>query len=166
MLNEMRLSTEVVRANGLAAASRKLVLVPSSVLRHVDALEEALVVRPLNRSMRKLSLLKSVSSTTTKQPAFCPSSKTATLPSRSLKARHAALEHARGARAIAHHFGGERISEPVSRGKKGSDGDGQVLDLVEVGIDVAARVGALQNSSLVARELASNCYMLCGSQLI
>ncbi len=39
----------------------------------------------------------------------------------------------------------------------------QIVDLVDEGIDLAIRIGALKDSTLVAKKLASNRRVLCAS---
>lgn len=166
MLNGIRLYTEVVRTNGFAAASRKLGMVPSSVSRHVNALEEALGVRLLNRSTRKLSL------TEVGQLYYDQAIRILT----ELEDANFAVSQLEGAPR-----GTLRLSTPVAFGrlhvtpalseflahypeiKVDLVATDQMLDLVEAGIDVAVRIGDLQSSSLVARKLTSNRYVICGS---
>jgi DNA-binding transcriptional LysR family regulator len=166
MLNGMRLFTEVVKSQGFAAASRKLGMVPSSVSRQISALEEALGARLLNRSTRKLSL-------TEAGELYYD------------QARRI-LSELDDANTAVSQFEGQprgtlRLSTPVAFGRLhvipalahfldrypelrvdlvATD---QVVDIVESGIDVALRMGTLQNSSLVARKLASDRYVICGS---
>jgi len=55
-MTSMTTFVKVVEAGGFAAAGRKLGMSPSTVTGHVQALEERLGVRLLNRSTRRLSL--------------------------------------------------------------------------------------------------------------
>ncbi len=166
MLNGMRLFTEVVRANGFAAASRKLGMVPSSVSRQITALEETLGVRLLNRSTRQLSL------TEVGQLYY----EQATRILSELEDANLAVSQFDGSPR-----GTLRVSTPAAFGRlhvtpalsrfltrypelrvelTATD---QVVDLVEAGIDVAVRIGALQSSSLIARKLAAHRYVICAS---
>jgi DNA-binding transcriptional LysR family regulator len=166
MLNGIRLFTEVVKSQGFTAASRKLGMVPSSVSRQINALEDALGARLLNRSTRKLSL--------TEVGELYYDQATRILSE--LDDANTAVSQFEGSPR-----GTLRLSTPVAFGRLhitpalseflkrfpelGVDltATDKVVDLVETGIDVAIRMGNLQNSSLVARKLASNRYVVCGS---
>ncbi len=52
----MKLYTRIAQAGSFSAAGRQVGLSPGSVLRRIDALEDMLSVRLLNRTSRKLSL--------------------------------------------------------------------------------------------------------------
>jgi DNA-binding transcriptional LysR family regulator len=166
MLNGIRLFTEVVRANGFAAAGRKLGMVPSSVSRQINALEEMLGARLLNRSTRKLSL------TEVGQLYYEQATRI--------------LSELEDANLVVAQFTGSprgtlRISTPAAFGRLhvtpalseflrrypelrvDLTATDQHIDMVESGIDVAVRSGPLENSSLVARKLASNRYVICAS---
>jgi DNA-binding transcriptional LysR family regulator len=167
MFNGMRLFTEVVNAKGFAAAGRKVGMDASSVSRQINALEEALGVRLLNRTTRTLSL------TEVGQFYYEQASRI--------------LTELDDANVIASQFDGAprgilRVSTPVAFGRLhvapvlrqfldrfpevrvdllATD---QTVDLVEAGIDIALRIGSLPNSDLVARKLAPNHYVLCASE--
>ncbi len=55
-LGAIRIFTEIVKAGSFAEAARNLGLAPSSVTRQINALEEELKVRLLNRTTRQVSL--------------------------------------------------------------------------------------------------------------
>lgn len=167
MLNGIRLFTEVVRANSFAAAGRRLGLVPSSVSRQINALEEMLGARLLNRSTRKLSL------TEAGQLYYDQATRI--------------LSELEDAKLVVAQFTGAprgtlRISAPAAFGRLhvtpalaeflrrypevrvDLTATDERVDMVEAGLDVAVRSGPLGDSSLIARKLASNRYVICASQ--
>jgi DNA-binding transcriptional LysR family regulator len=168
-LTGMRLFTEVVKANSFAAASRKLGMAPSSVSRQINALEEELDARLLNRTTRKLSL------TQAGQIYY----EQATRILSDLEDANIAISQFEGSP-----HGTLSLSAPVTFGRLhvapalsqftsrfpelrvDLTVTDQVLDLVDAGVDVAVRIGVLQNSSLVARKLAPTRSVVCASPVI
>lgn len=166
MLNGMRLFTEVVKTGSFAAAGRKLGMVPSSMSRQINALEETLNARLLNRSTRKLSL------TEVGQLYYEQATRI--------------LSDLEDANLVVSQFtrsprGTLSVSTPASFGRLHlvpaltqflarhpnlsvdltvSD---QMVDMIEAGIDVAVHTGNLRNSSLIARKLATDRLVICAS---
>jgi DNA-binding transcriptional LysR family regulator len=165
-LNEMRLFTEVVRTGSFAAAGRKLGVAPSSMTRQVNALERELGARLLNRTTRKLSLTEAGQLYYGEALRILSKLEDAKLAVSQLQ------ESPRGTL---------RLSAPVAFGRlhvapaltqfltRFPDmrvdliATDQVLDMVDAGIDVALRMGRLADSSLVARKLAPNRFVVCAS---
>jgi DNA-binding transcriptional LysR family regulator len=162
----MRLFVDAVDGGSFSAAGRKLGMAPSSVARAIGGLENELGTRLLNRSTRKLSL-------TEAGRIFHEHSRRILAEIEEAKLSVANLEAAPR--------GMLKLSMPVVFGRLyvapalpdflRRYPDLQVdlgmtdsyVDLVEEGIDVAVRIGALQDSSLVARKLAPTRRVLCAS---
>ncbi|HKH20058.1 MAG TPA: LysR family transcriptional regulator [Gammaproteobacteria bacterium] len=166
MLTGIRLFTEVVRANSFAAAGRRLGMVPSSVSRKINALEEALGARLLNRSTRKLSLTEAGQLYYEQATRILSELEDANL----IIAQY--TESPRGTLRISAPaaFGRLHVTPALSEFLRHYPevrvdlmATDQRINMVEVGIDVALRSGPLENSSLVARKLASNRYVICAS---
>ncbi|MEM7405050.1 MAG: LysR substrate-binding domain-containing protein [Pseudomonadota bacterium] len=162
----IQMFADVARSASFSATARTLHLATSSVTRQIDALEASLGVRLLNRSTRRLGLT---------------------------EAGRLYLEHAQriltsvedGRTAVteldAEPRGTLRVSAPVVFGRMHiaprvtdflaaypelklelslSD---QVVDLVEDAVDVAIRIAALPDSSLIARQLVPLKRLICAS---
>ena len=162
----MRLFTEVVDGGSFSAAAREMGMAPSSVARGIGALEDDLGVRLLNRTTRKLSL-------TEAGRLFHERSKRILVEIDDARLSVSQLEAAPR--------GTLRLSVPVAFGRLHvaptlpeflacypavaidlclTDA---FVDLVEEGVDLAIRIGELQDSSLIARRLARNTRVICGS---
>lgn len=166
MLNGMRLFAEVVRAKGFTAAGRRLGMVPSSVSRQISALEEALGARLLNRSTRKLSLTEVGQLYYDQATHILSELDDANLAVLQFDGAPRGTLRLSAPAAFARLHVTPALTEFLSRYpdlRVDLTATDQVMDLVETGIDVAIRIGALQSSSLVARKLATNRYVVCGS---
>ena len=162
----MRLFAEVVDGGSFSAAARSLGVAPSSVARSIGALEDELGVRLLNRTTRKLSL-------TEAGRLYHERSKRILVEVDDARLSVTQLE--------AEPRGTLRLSMPVAFGRLhiapalpeflASYPAVQIdcsltdafVDLVEEGVDLAIRIGDLQDSSLIARRLAANARVICGS---
>ena len=162
----MRLFTEVVDGGSFSAAARRLGMAPSSVARGIGALEDELGVRLLNRTTRKLGM-------TEAGRLFHERSKRILVEVDDARLSVTQLE--------AEPRGTLRLSMPVVFGRLhvapalpeflASYPRLQIdlsltdtfVDLVEEGVDLAIRIGELQDSSLIARRLATNTRVICGS---
>ncbi len=166
LIDDLELFVRVVDAGGLSAAGRLLNLSPSMLSKRIARLEARLGVRLLVRNSRRLALSDIGQGYYTRAQAIL-----------------AAVDEAeRYVSGRARQTGGVlRISAPTSFGRLHvaphlksfldrhpavrididlSDG---FVDLVGGHIDVAIRIGALRDSSLMAQRLAANQRLLCAT---
>jgi DNA-binding transcriptional LysR family regulator len=163
---EMEVFVAVVEAGSFIGAVDGLRMSKAAVSRHVDALEQRLGVRLLQRTTRRLAL-------TDEGRAF----------HRRCREILAALDDAEAeasSRTVAA-SGLIRVNAPVSFGihhlaplwgeflqrhpriELDVTLDDRVVDLFEEGYDLAVRIGMLANSSLVSRRLAATRILLCAT---
>ena len=165
-LNDVAVFTRVVEAGSFTGAGRALGLPKATVSRRVADLERQVGVRLLQRTTRSLSL-------TDAGRTYYEES------SRALRAIEDA--NSRLADARAEPAGTIRVSAPIGLGsvfladtvldflsaypetKVELRLTDEKLNLVEDGIDLAFRTGALADSTLVARKLGSTQKILCAS---
>jgi LysR family transcriptional regulator, regulator for bpeEF and oprC len=165
-LGQIAAFVRVVEAKSFAAAAQTMGVTPSGISKSVARLEQRLGVRLLNRTTRSLSL-------TDAGATFFNRCRDAL---RSVDEAEDALASERGKPR-----GRLRIDMPLAIGRafvipalprfmvKYPDIDLQLsmtdrlVDMDEEGIDIVVRVGALKDSSLVARELWEPRIQLCAS---
>lgn len=161
----LRAFVAVVEAGGFAPAARRLGLATSSVTRQVDALEDGLSAKLLNRSTRSVTLT---------DPGRGYFEKAVRLLS-DLEEADLSVADAGALRGLL------RISAPLAFGRLHlapiladylrlapevqldllfTDG---LTNLAEENVDIAIRIGALEPSSLVARKLAGHRRVVCAS---
>lgn len=165
-LADMAIFARVVEANSFSQAAQALGLSKSAVSKQIARLEEALGLRLINRTTRRLSLTDAGQTFY----EYCA---------------RMIMEAEEAGRAVAslqsEPKGLLRISAPMSFGmahlaplipeflKQNPDVtidmelSDRFVDLVEDGFDLAIRIGALQTSSLVARRIASAQQIVCAS---
>ncbi|WP_231560123.1 LysR family transcriptional regulator [Cedecea neteri] len=162
----MTVFAEVAKAGSMSAASRKLHITPAMVGQHIAALEDRLGMRLLNRTTRRQKLTDFGSSY--------------------LEQCHDILERVAisetQAEGLQHSFGGKlRLTAAVSFGteclipalqryrKMAPDVEieitltDSVIDLVDEGIDIAFRIGELDDSSMIGRPLMPYRMAVCAS---
>ncbi|MDF7662946.1 LysR family transcriptional regulator [Erwiniaceae bacterium L1_54_6] len=162
----MTVFAEVARAGSMSAASRKLHITPAMVGQHIAALEDRLGMRLLNWTTRRQKLTDFGSSY--------------------LEQCHDILERVAisetQAEGLQHSFGGKlRLTAAVSFGteclipalqryrKMAPDVEidiiltDRVIDLVDEGIDIAFRIGELDDSSMIGRPLMPYRMAVCAS---
>jgi DNA-binding transcriptional LysR family regulator len=165
-LGSMEMFVVAVESGSFSAAGRRLGLAPSSVARAIGALEDCLGVRLLNRTTRSLSLTEAGRLYHERTRRILAEVEEAQLSVAQLEAAPR---------------GTLRISMPVVFGRLhvapalasflarypdlrlDLSMTDAFVDLVEEGIDVAVRIGELQDSSLIARRLAPSRRVICGS---
>lgn len=165
-LATMELFVEAVDRGSFSAAGREFGLAPSSVARSINALEDELGVRLLNRSTRKLSLTEAGRLYHERARRILGEVEEAKLSVAQLEAAPR---------------GTLRVSVPVVFGRLhvapalpeflATYPDLRIdlsmtdafVDLVEEGIDLAVRIAELEDSSLIARRLAPNRRVVCAS---
>ncbi|TXG78062.1 MAG: LysR family transcriptional regulator [Rhodocyclaceae bacterium] len=163
---EIQIFVESVRRGSFSAAGRQLDLSPSAVSKAMSRLESRLGVRLLNRSTRKLSLTEAGSVFYSHSLAM-------------LTAMESAEDSLAGFGSVP--AGTLRISSTPGfanlqllpllpdfqlrypRIKVDLRLTGEVVDLVREGIDVAIRLGALSDTSLVGRKLGESRRIVCAS---
>ena len=165
-LESMNVLVEVVDGGSFSAAGRELGLAPSSVARSVAALEDDLGVRLLNRTTRKLSLTEAGRLFLERARRILVEVEEARLSVTQLEADPRGtlrlnLPTAFGRTHVVPMLPDFLAQYPdLSLDLSLTDA---FVDLVEEGIDLAVRVGELQDSSLVARKLAPNIRVICAS---
>lgn len=163
-LKRMAIFAEVVAAGSLTAAARRLGMTPSAVSQHLRQLEQALGLALLHRSTRRLTLTEAGE----RYHAGCAAMVAAA------RSADQAL-----ARLRDEPEGELRLAAPVGFGGLLATAlaplrafpklrlqlllDDTVIDLIEARVDVALRVGALADSTLVARKLGSMARQLCAA---
>lgn len=162
----MQVFVRVVEAGSLSAAGRALGLAPSSVTRRINELEAALGVRLLQRTTRKLSLteagetyyerareimgaVEEATLAVTERRGVASGILRVTVPA-SLARRHMAP----AAADFMAQFPAVKVAMTVTD---------RMVDLVGEGMDLAIRVGRLEDSSLLARKVGEARRLLCAS---
>jgi len=163
---EMEVFIAVVEAGSFVGAVDSTRLSKAAVSRHVDALEQRLGVRLLQRTTRRLSL-------TEEGRIFYQRAKEVLASLEDAEAE--VTSHLQVASGLI------RINAPVTFGilhlaplwgsflgkfpkvELEISLNDRVVDLVEEGYDLAIRIGTLHNSSLVSRRLASTRIRMCAS---
>lgn len=165
-LEAMNLLVEAVDGGSFSAAGRELGMAPSSVARGIAALEDDLGIRLLNRTTRKLNLTEAGRLYIERARRILGEVEEARLSVTQLEADPR---------------GTLRLNLPTAFGRAhivpmlpdflrqypdlaiDLSLTDAFADLIEEGIDLAIRIGELQDSSLVARKLAPNFRVLCAS---
>ena len=165
-LTGMRLFEQVVRAESFSEAGRQLGLVPSSVSRQINALEDGLGVRLFNRSTRKLSLTDAGQLYHDRVARILSDIDAANRAVVELDAEPRGTLRINALLVFGRVHVAPLIPEFLARYPDVQidfTTTDQLVDLVEEGADVAIRIGERKDSSLVARKLAPLRRIICGS---
>ena len=162
----MRMFAEVVDSGSFSAAGRRLGLAASSVARAVGTLENELGVRLLNRTTRKLGLTeagrlyheRSRRILAEVEEARLSVTQLETAPRGTLRLNVPVVF---GRLHVAPALADFLALHPALRIDLAMTD--AFVDLVEEGVDLAIRIGELEDSSLIARRLAPNRRVLCAS---
>ncbi len=163
---DLSVFVQAAASENLSVAARRLEITPMAASRRLVALERELGVRLMHRTTRSISL-------TAEGEAFLPHAQTM------LEAGEAARS------AIAPTGGGAcgllRVTAPAAFGRKivaplvprllaenpalriDLQLTDSVVDIVGGGLDVAVRIAALRDSSLIAKRLGANVRLLCAA---
>ncbi len=165
-LGELRTFDRIVRGGSLSAAARELRVSLTVVSKRLTALERRLQVRLLNRSTRRASL--------TDEGLLFHEHCCRVLEA--VDAAEAALEQRQDVVAgvlkltAPNGFGRRHVVPAVRSFQRAHPGvrvhlslRDELVDLVGEGVELALRYGALDDSRLVARELAPNRRILCAA---
>lgn len=156
---------KVVENGGFSAAARRLELSPTMVSNHVQALEERLGARLLNRTTRKVNLTevgkayyeRCVQILAEIDEADLAAGATQAVPRGPLRI-NTSVALARLVARLGSEFT-DRYPE-VSIGIHMTD---RMVDMVEEGFDLAVRMAPAGESSLIRRHLATYDYVICGA---
>jgi DNA-binding transcriptional LysR family regulator len=165
-LLDMTVFTRVIDVGSLSAASREMNMSLAVVSKRLARLEKRLGVRLVNRTTRHLALTDEGREFYNRTIGILADVADAEDTVRSRKNRASGLLRVTATAAFARrqlsrlvplfleHYPDVRIDLEVSDA---------VLDLVQAGCDVGIRFGSLRDSSLIARRLAPNHRIVCGS---
>ena len=165
-LNAIRLFTAAVDAGSFSEVGRRLAMAPSSVSRQVAALEDSVGAQLIHRTTRKLSLTEAGRLYFERVSRILAELDEASAAVSHLEESPRGVLHINGPTA----FGVRHIAPalpdfldrfPEVRVELTLTDN--FVDLLEVGADIAVRVGELEDSSLIARRLAPNRRILCAS---
>lgn len=162
----MQIFQRVVQTGSFSAAGRQVGLSPASVFRHMNALEDRLGARLMNRTSRKLSLTEAGGLYYKRLERILADIRDADAQVGELQMapRGTLRVHCRvslGAQYLAPALPDLLTRYPDLRvDLRLADRN---VDLVEENIDVAVLVGRLRDSSLIQRKLASSPRILCAS---
>ncbi len=163
-LAAMQVFVRVVETGGLSAAGRAMGLAPSSVSRRVGELEDMLGVMLLHRTTRKMRLTEAGETYFERSRDIVRAIEEANLavterragPSGILRitvpSSVARLHVAPAVAAFQAQYPAVRVVMSVTD---------RMVDVVDEGLDVAIRVGRLEDSSLMARKLGEGRRMVC-----
>jgi DNA-binding transcriptional LysR family regulator len=165
-LFDMLVFVRVVEAGSLSAAARELNLSLAVISRKLSRLEERLGVRLINRTTRTLALTEEGAAF--HAPCVRILAEIDEAETEVTKGRDAAVGLLRITSTFA--FGRRRLAPLLQELQSGQrnlqvhlDASDGFVNLVESGYDLAIRFGALADSSLIARPLAPNSYVICAS---
>jgi len=164
--NELVVFHSVVRHSSFAKAAEELALSPSGVSRIVTRLEERLGVRLVQRTTRSLSLTEAGSAFHARatqiledlQEAEAEVQKATTQPRGNLRVTASLMFGQRYVMPLL-----EEILERFPDLSIDLTLTNRFVDIIDEGIDLAIRIGALSDSRLIARRLCSNQRVLVAS---
>jgi DNA-binding transcriptional LysR family regulator len=165
-LSRIGIFLEVARQESFAAAARELGITTSAVSKHVQNLEFEMQVKLLNRTTRKVSLTEEGAVYFERASRALDDLKEAaeevnelkTTPSGSLRIN------------VPMTFGVQHLARPIAeyarkypQVKLDVQFDDRVIDMGQEGFDLSIRIGALRDSTMVARKLADCPIYACAS---
>ncbi|MEQ8604401.1 MAG: LysR family transcriptional regulator [Marivibrio sp.] len=163
---EMAVFAKVVEEGSFSAAARVLKLTPSAVSKQIARLEDRLGVRLLNRTTRRLSATEEGSAFYQRAARILADIDEAETAVTQLHAAPRGTLRINCGIAFGKHQIGPLIPEFLARYPELTVEmtlTDALSDLVEEGHDVAVRFGPLQDSSMVARQLAVSRRAICAS---
>ncbi len=165
-LAAMQVFVRVVETGGLSAAGRQLGLAPPSVSRRVSELEALLGVKLLQRTTRKLSLTEAGEAYYERARDIVQAVDEANLAAAEKRATPAgALRISMAASMAKLHIipaiaAFHKLHPNIRVVLRVSD---RVVDFIDEGLDVALRIGRLEDSSLIAKKLGQCNRIVCAS---
>lgn len=162
----MQVFVRVIETGGLSAAGRALGLAPSSVSRRVAELEHALGVRLLHRTTRKLSLTEAGETYYERARDILRAIDEANLAVTETRAGPSGVLRVTAPTSVAR----QHVAPTVAAFQRQYGAVQVVLlvtdrmaDIVSEGLDVALRVGPLEDTRLIARKICEARRLVCAS---
>jgi DNA-binding transcriptional LysR family regulator len=162
----MAVFVEVVDASSFAGAARRLSMSPAMVSTHIQALEQRLGVRLLNRTTRRVSVTEVGQDYYERTLRILADMKEAERAAGDLQTAPRGVLRVTTSVSSGTRFLGPAIAEYLALYPDVSvelSLDDRYIDLVEQRFDLAIRMGHLADSSLIARKLGSVGSVLCAS---
>ena len=162
----MQVFVRVVEAGGLSAAGRALGLAPSTVTRRINELEAALGVRLLQRTTRTLSLTEAGETYFERAREIMGAVEEATLAVAARRGVASGILRGTVPASLARRHMAPAAADFMAQFpsvKVAMTVTDRVVDLVGEGMDLAIRVGRLEDSSLLARKVGEARRLLCAS---
>lgn len=162
----MRLFARVVESGNFSEAGRRLGLAPSSISRQINALEDALGARLMNRTTRKLSLTEAGQLYYQHAARILADIEEANMAVSELEAAPRGVLRLN----VPVVFGRLHIAPALPDFLERNPAvtidltmTDNVVDVVEEGADLAIRIAELKDSTLIARRLAPSRRLICAS---
>ena len=165
-LSRIGIFTEVVKQESFAKAARELGITSSAVSKQIQNLEFELKAKLLNRTTRKVSLTEEGAIFYERTSHALEDIREATEQINELKATP------RGPLRVSApmSFGVRHLTRPIAEFARlypdvmlDVQFDDRVIDMSEEGYDLTLRIGALKDSSMISRKLASCPVYICAS---
>ncbi len=165
--SNLELFVKTIEVGNFSALGRQLHMAPSSISRQINTLEEELGVRLLQRTTRSISLTEAGQIYFERVSKILGDLEEAQLAITQLQANPRGVLRLN----IAIPFGERNIVPLIPEFlalypdmKIDLVLEDRAIDLVEERVDLAIRIGRLGDSSIVARKLAENQFVVCASQ--
>ena len=166
LFNSIVLFVKTIESGSFSAVGRQLHMAPSSISRQINALEQELGIRLLQRSTRSINLTEAGEIYYEKVNKVLTDLEEAKLAISQLQTTPKGALRINVAIPL-----GEKILAPLIPEflKKYPDLkidlmlEDRAIDLIEEGVDLTVRIDRLSDSSLIARKLAENTFIICGS---
>ena len=167
LLNGIELFVKTIESGSFSAVGRQLRMAPSSISRQINGLEEELGVRLLQRSTRNINLTEAGQIYFERVSKILADLEEAKLAISQLQATPKGLLRVN----VAIPFGERKIVPLIPEFltlytdlKIELILEDRTIDLIEERVDLSVRIGRLADSTLIARKLADNKFVVCGSQ--
>jgi len=156
LLNAMDIFNRVARLESFSAAARDLGMSKTAVSRHISDLENALGVRLLNRTTRRMSLTEAGQAYISRSSVILSDIEELQNAVQNLHSQPEGLLRVTSAMTFGHCALAPLIADFLSEYPKIDiqlDLTNRFVDIVEEGFDLAIRVADLEDSSLISRAL-------------
>ncbi|WP_216844746.1 LysR family transcriptional regulator [Rhodanobacter sp. L36] len=166
MFDDMKVFAQVIESGSFSGAARRLDIAKSAVTRHIAALESRLQGSVINRSTRRLSLTEMGQAYYDRARRILDDVAEADEVARSLQVELIGRLRIAAPMSFAHAHLSPAVAAFLTEHPRVEielDLDDEHVDLINGGFDLAVRIGALKDSSMIARLLAPCRRVVCAS---